>query len=41
MPESSKGPFWCEPLAPFAQPRLARSLMDVATSVVPYLALSA
>ena len=32
-------PFWREGLAPYAQPRLARSLLDVATSVMPYLAL--
>ena len=36
-PES---PFWREALAPYAQPRLGRSLLDLATSVVPYLALS-
>src|SRR5919204_2218057 len=40
MSDPPKGPFWREPLAPYAQPRLARSLFDVATSVVPYLALS-
>jgi len=34
-------PFWREALAPYAQPRLGRSLLDLATSVVPYLALSA
>src|SRR3712207_3538280 len=28
-------------LAPFARPRLGRSLLDLATAVVPYLALSA
>ena len=33
-------PFWREDLAPYAQPRLGRSLLDLATSVVPYLALS-
>ncbi len=33
-------PFWAETLAPYAQPRLGRSLLDLATSVVPYLALS-
>jgi omega-6 fatty acid desaturase (delta-12 desaturase) len=32
--------YWRDPLAPYAQPRLARSLLDIATSVVPYLALS-
>jgi omega-6 fatty acid desaturase (delta-12 desaturase) len=34
-------PFWREILAPYARPHLGRSLLDVATSVVPYLALSA
>lgn len=34
-------PFWRTALAPYEQPRLARSLLDIATSVVPYLALSA
>jgi omega-6 fatty acid desaturase (delta-12 desaturase) len=33
-------PFWREALAPYAQPRLGRSVLDLATSVVPYLALS-
>jgi acyl-lipid omega-6 desaturase (Delta-12 desaturase) len=33
-------PFWREVLAPYARPRLGRSLLDIATSVVPYLALS-
>jgi omega-6 fatty acid desaturase (delta-12 desaturase) len=36
----SGGAFWRETLAPYTQPRLARSLVDLATSVVPYLALS-
>jgi acyl-lipid omega-6 desaturase (Delta-12 desaturase) len=31
---------WRELLAPYARPSLARSLLDLATSVVPYLALS-
>ena len=31
---------WRELLAPYARPRLGRSLLDIATSVVPYLALS-
>jgi omega-6 fatty acid desaturase (delta-12 desaturase) len=39
-PRSEK-PFWQEALAPYARPRLGRSLVDLATSVVPYLALSA
>jgi acyl-lipid omega-6 desaturase (Delta-12 desaturase) len=34
------GAFWREALAPYARPRLGRSLLDVATSVLPYLALS-
>jgi acyl-lipid omega-6 desaturase (Delta-12 desaturase) len=36
----SGGAFWAEALAPYARPRLGRSLLDIATSVVPYLALS-
>jgi acyl-lipid omega-6 desaturase (Delta-12 desaturase) len=43
-PEASRPrgerPFWREQLDPFTQPRLGRSLLDIATSVVPYLALS-
>jgi acyl-lipid omega-6 desaturase (Delta-12 desaturase) len=35
-----RGAFWREALAPYAQPNLGRSLLDIATSVVPYLALS-
>src|SRR3954451_20319405 len=31
---------WKDTLAPYARPRLGRSLLDLATSVVPYLALS-
>jgi omega-6 fatty acid desaturase (delta-12 desaturase) len=33
-------PFWREALAPYARPHLGRSLLDIATSLVPYLALS-
>jgi omega-6 fatty acid desaturase (delta-12 desaturase) len=33
-------PSWREDLAPYAQPHLGRSLLDLLTSVVPYLALS-
>jgi acyl-lipid omega-6 desaturase (Delta-12 desaturase) len=40
MSETSKRPYWAETLAPYAQPRLVRSLVDIATSVVPYLILS-
>ncbi|HYM55864.1 MAG TPA: fatty acid desaturase, partial [Solirubrobacteraceae bacterium] len=36
----SEGPFWREDLAPYARPHLGRSLLDIATSVLPYLALS-
>jgi omega-6 fatty acid desaturase (delta-12 desaturase) len=32
-------PSWKDTLAPYAQPCLGRSMLDVATSVVPYLAL--
>jgi acyl-lipid omega-6 desaturase (Delta-12 desaturase) len=32
-------PFWREALAPYAEPHLGRSLMGVATSLVPYLLL--
>jgi omega-6 fatty acid desaturase (delta-12 desaturase) len=35
----AKRPFWHEGLTPYARPHLARSLLDVATSVVPYLGL--
>lgn len=31
---------WREILAPYARPRLGRSLLDVATSIVPYVAFS-
>jgi omega-6 fatty acid desaturase (delta-12 desaturase) len=33
--------FWRERLAPYAEPRVGRSLLDLATSVVPYVALTA
>jgi acyl-lipid omega-6 desaturase (Delta-12 desaturase) len=36
---SSPPPFWRDALAPFAQPHLGRSLLDLATSIVPYLLL--
>ncbi|MHB8240489.1 MAG: fatty acid desaturase [Solirubrobacteraceae bacterium] len=35
-----EGAFWRDTLAPYARPHLGRSLLDLATSVVPYLALS-
>src|SRR4051812_14864733 len=31
--------YWKEPLAPYARPSLPRSVADLATSVVPYVAL--
>ena len=37
---SSKRPFWREALAPYAHPRLGRSLLDIATSVLPYFGLA-
>jgi acyl-lipid omega-6 desaturase (Delta-12 desaturase) len=36
---TARPPFWREVLAPYERPRVARSLLDLATSVVPYLAL--
>jgi omega-6 fatty acid desaturase (delta-12 desaturase) len=33
--------FWRERLAPYAEPRIGRGVLDLATSVVPYLALTA
>jgi acyl-lipid omega-6 desaturase (Delta-12 desaturase) len=36
----SQRAFWNEGLAPYARPHLGRSLLDIATAVVPYLALS-
>jgi acyl-lipid omega-6 desaturase (Delta-12 desaturase) len=38
-PETGQPP-WREVLAPYARPRLGRSLLDLATSLLPYLALS-
>ncbi len=40
MPDRSMRPSGHQLLASYAQPRLARSLLDVGTSVLPYLALS-
>jgi omega-6 fatty acid desaturase (delta-12 desaturase) len=36
---SSEPPFWRGALAPFARPHLGRSVLDLATSVFPYLLL--
>jgi acyl-lipid omega-6 desaturase (Delta-12 desaturase) len=40
MSQSANRPFWADTLAPYARPRLGRSLVDIATSMVPYLVLS-
>ncbi len=37
---SGDGPAWRDAIAPYVRPRWGRSLLDLATSVVPYLALS-
>jgi omega-6 fatty acid desaturase (delta-12 desaturase) len=34
-------PFWREMLEPYTRPKLGRSIIDIATSVVPYVALTA
>ena len=36
---SGDPPFWRDALAPFTEPHLGRSVLDVATSLVPYVAL--
>ena len=36
---SAEPPFWREALAPYARPHLGRSLLGIATSLVPYLVL--
>ena len=38
---ATERPFWREALAPYERPHLGRSLLDIATSIVPYFALSA
>ena len=40
MSDPSKDAVWHDTLAPYAQARLGRSVVEVATSVVPYLALT-
>jgi omega-6 fatty acid desaturase (delta-12 desaturase) len=37
--QERRRPSWVDALAPYARPRLGRSVLDVATSVLPYLAL--
>jgi hypothetical protein len=34
-------PFWREPLAPYARADLGRAMVDLATAVIAYVALSA
>jgi omega-6 fatty acid desaturase (delta-12 desaturase) len=41
MPQPDRRPYWTDHLAPYAQPRWGRGLVDVFTSIVPYLALCA
>jgi omega-6 fatty acid desaturase (delta-12 desaturase) len=36
---SAQDPLWREALAPYARPHLGRSLVDIATSIIPYLLL--
>ena len=38
--ENCGGPSWREALAPYARPSIGRSVLDLATSVVPFLVLS-
>jgi len=38
---TSERPFWRDALAPYERPRVARSVAEIGTSVVPYLALTA
>jgi omega-6 fatty acid desaturase (delta-12 desaturase) len=40
LTSDTEGAAWRELLTPYARPRLGRALVDIATSVVPYLALS-
>ncbi len=39
-PRKLKSRSWNDVLSAYAQPRLGRSLADIGTSIVPYLALS-
>jgi omega-6 fatty acid desaturase (delta-12 desaturase) len=39
-PPRAGNAYWSVALAPYAEPRLSRSLLEIATSVVPYLGLS-
>jgi len=37
---ASERPFWRDAVAPYERPRVARSVLEICTSVVPYLALA-
>jgi omega-6 fatty acid desaturase (delta-12 desaturase) len=39
QPGTGARPFWRDALAPYTRPDLRRSILDVATSIVPYIAL--
>ena len=39
MTGTSNDPYWREAMAPYARPVFARSVLDILTSVVPFLAL--
>ena len=38
---SAEPPFWRDALAPYARPHVGRSVVDIATSLAPYLVLMA
>jgi omega-6 fatty acid desaturase (delta-12 desaturase) len=40
QPARAERPYWVEALEPYAKPHLGRSMLNLATSVLPYLALS-
>jgi len=40
IPQDGDRAHWRQALAPYAQPRLGRTILDLATSVVPYVALT-
>ena len=40
IPPEADRTHWRQALAPYAQPRLGRTVLDLATSVVPYVALT-
>jgi omega-6 fatty acid desaturase (delta-12 desaturase) len=38
MSDAANDPYWREAMAPYARPRLRRSVLDILTSVVPFIA---